>query len=273
MILYLIACVAGTISWIWCAGILTYLFTTGLYKTQKFRQIVYLNSMTITTVSGFLFMIIYRRATQVESLGCLITYQTFMFSSTSFHFSLLSLTCDCLVAVFFPLKYRTIMTAKNFGVTTATIGMGLLGFYVVYPLVAFGKNDYLDGDCTYKEVVPITSYYLKTSVFLIFLINSLIILLNVAIGIGVVLSLLRRREIAASELSLRQSMIKLSLRLVAIVLFNFGFTAPLTLSLLEVRILLESAATFIPAMSLGFFNGLIFFVGDPEIRNRICKRH
>ena len=162
------------------------------------------------------------------------------------------------------------MTKKTLLVPNCVVIVALFGIMFLYPVMAFTSENqgYLSDRCIAVRIYPKTFLVVLLSLTLV--VKSLIVLLNVVIVLGVLWSLLKRNEMSASESSLRKSMTKLSIRLIAIILFNFGFTLPLTLQTIDINLFRDSVC-FALVMSLGVFNTLIFFVSDPDIRGRICK--
>ena len=254
-----------------CVSSVVYLMSNGLVAKQKFFQITYFFVITIVTNFGFLVLILTRSQMHVDRFGCILGYSIFLFSSMCFQFSLLSLTCDCFIAVFFPLQYRAVMTKKALIIPNAIVLITLFIIIVVYPIPAFSRihKGYLWQHCSVDQVF--SHNYMKILGIITFTINTVFIVLNVTIAFGVLRSLIKRNQISASEASLRKSMMKLSLRLIVIIFFNFGFTLPLSLEFFGIE-LFEESFSFALGVSLGLWNTLIFVAGDPEIRDRLCGR-
>ena len=266
-----VAVALGIISIICCLCVVVYLVHSGLAEKQKFFQICYLFTGTIFANSGFIIMILYRSSRHVERMGCIFSYTLLGFSSVVFYLAVISLTFDCFIAVFFPLKYRTLMTKKTLIIPNIITLILFFGFYILYPMIAFPSKHggYMTKFCSATLAFP--KFYLLILAAITFILNAMIILLNKVIVFGVLWSLIKRSKISTSESSIRKSMTKLSVRLVAIILFNFGFTLPMTLKTLAINIF-DDAVCFALVMSLGLWNTLIFVVGDAELRQKVCKR-
>ena len=217
-------------------------------------------------------MILYPSVAQIERFGCIFVGTFFCFTSSVFHFSLLSLTCDCLVAVFLPLRYRAIVTVQGIAIPNVIILLFMFVILVIYPLIRFSHIDhgYLQSKCSLGDVASLDFQ------FLMFIItasqNALLIVFNFIIVVKVVVTLTQRKKIAASELSIRKSLMKLSLRLLGIIAFNTGLTLPLTLQLMRIDMFKYASIPFAFAMSVGTLNTMVFFFGDAEILQLICKR-
>ena len=79
-IIYSIALSLGIVSIICCVAVVVYLFRNGLYEKQKFLQIIYLNSVTVIAILGFVTIIASRTLFHIERLGCLLSFSIFGFS-------------------------------------------------------------------------------------------------------------------------------------------------------------------------------------------------
>lgn len=169
-----------------------------------------------------------------KRLGCILSYQVFSFSASVVNCALLSLACDCLIAVLCPLRYRTqVPTFRRVFILNLIVIVATVIVYLLYPVLAFSSIDHgnLSTWCAFNQVFP---FHFALLLFAMALIQiGLIIVFNFIIMIGVVVSLLKRNKIAASEQPVRKTLVKLSVRLVSLILINFGLTFPLTMRLMN----------------------------------------
>ena len=169
------------------------------------------------------------------------------------------------MAVFYPLKFRSLMTTKQF---VRLNGSTLLFSAIVYlfpiPISGFKFDGILAVVCDPRyHLSPL--YYLF--VLVICLINgSFIFFVNIFTGIGTVKALLGRSKLSHKKTS-SDALLKVTLRILTICAINGTLNFPITL--LTINISISTALCYMLAMSVGPLNVLVFTLTDPEFRERV----
>ena len=238
-----------------------------LWKERKYLQLLLLNFSSIVSVLCFGFFISYRYLFDLEQLLCVLGFQVFCFGLSWNNFSLISLSIDCVVAVFFPLKFRSLMTTKQFFLLNGGAFLFLVAV-ILLPVPVFGSmNDgYMTLWCELKRVLP--EFYVLFVFAMSALGGILLILLNVGIGTGVVQALIQREKLTQQN-DVKSKMLKLVFRLLSIICVNILFSLPLTLLLVGVRILSSDSVSIAIAMGNSIVNILIFGFSDEQFRKHV----
>ena len=245
---------------------LTCLFTivhSGLWKQRKFLQLLLLNVTSVLCTIAYSFYHL-SSSLEIEQFMCVFRFQMLIFALGLNSFVLVSLSFDCFVAVYWPLKFHSIMTTKKFWWSNSSF----LGIFAINPLVSipyFGlQNDgYLKRKCDIVHIMP-NSYSM-----IIFFVGAsfwfMIFILNVNVTVGVFIALVKRQNLTSGANKMSGTLLKLVIRLLAIVLFNVGSSFPLTVTILRVELLYILDAFGIGIMA-GFWNVLFFVVSDGDLR-------
>lgn len=152
-----------------------FLLVSGLHKEKRNHQVLGVNLAGIIVYSCFIYYFSYRLYIRAERVVCLLGIQLLVLAANFFTFSLLSLSVDCCVAVFKPLKYRFIVTKSRILTSYFCVFIFGLVFFIIYPLLAFGTmyDGWLLDTCSWMKIVPIN--YIVTCVAISVFLNVCIV--------------------------------------------------------------------------------------------------
>ena len=128
-----------------------------LWKERKYLQLLLLNFSSIFVGFGLLYFHTNRSFIAIEQLACTIRFQIFVLGGTWNIFALISLCLDCVVAVYWPLKFRALLTAKQFFVFNGSSFISIL-IISLSPIFLYGFTQ--DGLMVHSCVF----YYIQFSV-------------------------------------------------------------------------------------------------------------
>ena len=236
-----------------------------LWKQRKYLQLLLLNFSTLVSALSFGFFISYRHFVILERFMCLLGYQVFTLGLSWNTFSLISLSIDCAVAVYYPLKFRSLMTTRQFFLLNGGAFVFLVTFLFA-PISIFGSiNDgYLDLWCKYY-IIP--RLYAIVVLALSGLAGFILVLLNFGIGLGVVVAFLQRQKLA-KDAEIKSKLLKLVFRLLTIICVNILTNLPLSLKTVGIDTLNDALSIAI-AMTNGVINIFIFGFSDEQFRMHI----
>lgn len=248
-----------------------------LYRNKKMVQLFIMNIIGIIVELSFLYFATYRSfLTGVPtSLHCLLGFQVISFSLDLLQVIILSLLIDCSLAVFFPFKYKIIVTFRRiiFGNLVAMLFLmiSLIIYPVMYEVLVRGNAQIVY--CNFYIAIPHDFAFFMGIVGLVLL--NFNVLLTIIVVIKVIIVLINRRSVTnVSSRTIINSSIKLVARSLCIVIGNFGCLTPIILYTLSFTLGLSHFRSdfFIDISSLlwisiPIWNVLIFFFGDVEIRS------
>ena len=183
--------------------------------------------------------------------------------------AIISLGTDCLIAILYPLKYRTIVTAKRTINVNGVVIFILFIIIFVFPMATFSWR--FGGYVGRCNVLRLYSYeYIVVSVFLSVTLLVLMMILNIVIIIAVAVALLRRQKLTGASGSTQKRMMRVVMRLLFVIFVNLGMSFPLITVNLNIRIFHDWVA-YVLFVSLGVWNNLIYFVGDSKVRDRVLQ--
>lgn len=251
-------------------GSICYLLFSNIKLKRKYQQLLYLNISSWFVAAGFMILISLPHFHHyLDRPTCQFRFCVFGMSCSIYITSLLSLTIDCLVAIFYPLRYRIIVTTRRVVIPNVVAFLLFLFFNIIYPMYAFGwrYGGYIF-ICDYKAIYPI--WFSAVVIVLSVIIMLSLAILNIAVLLGVTRALCVRQTLTGSNARVRNQVMKLSLRLMAILTCNIGLSLPLLLSTVSIKILATSEVVFFAIfMSSGLFNIILFFIADEEIRGKL----
>ncbi|MEL7308258.1 MAG: G-protein coupled receptor [Pseudomonadota bacterium] len=245
------------------------IFKLSLWEDRKYQQLFLLNFTSIFCGLAFIFFLTYRWFVEMELFMCLLGFQVFNLGGFWNSFSLVSLTLDCFIAVYCPLKFRSILTMRQFfAFNVSALIVGLIIFFLPIFLYGFQHEGYLSYICTFIAVFP-PSY----SIFL--LIQSLIlgfslVFLNIAIVFGVIRALIKQKQLSPQARLCVKKMLKLVFRVVGVVAVNFVCSLFVTLIAVGIQIFPDSICFFL-AMSSSIWNIGIYCLSDENYRKSFKK--
>lgn len=247
-----------------------YILASGIKITRKYQQLLYLDVVNALMELSFLNFIFHRYFITFPSrLICVVNLQFFSVSSLMFIAALISLSTDCVIAVLFPLKYRSIVTTKRTVIGNAVLLSFVFLSQFIFPLVAFARSPsgYTE-DCLPTTLFPIAYILFSAALASVQLVT--VFLLNITIVAGAIYALCRRRKMTAAAASVEKKMMKLVLRLFIILVVNIGMALPLLILSLDIKVLPYSLS-YLLFVSLGIWNNGIYFFGDQQIRAKMLK--
>lgn len=238
-----------------------------LWKQRKFLQLFLLNVTNILSAISHCLFIGIQSLERVERLECVLSFHLFIFGMGVSWMGVLGLGVDCLVAVFFPLKFRAIMTTKQFfkfnGIFFILIFVTII---CPIPLLAFQNEGILTFLCDYVQIAP--KFYLlylfcSSALFLLSL-----LLLNISIAIGVILALIKQQKLKAegNKSAIANKMLKLVFRLLLIILVSIICNLPLNSQVVGISITRTDRDAILLAFTSGLWNILIFVIADQDFR-------
>ena len=260
-----------------CLNLLSFIFQIlscvvigrrSLWRQRKYLQFLLLNITCILNVSGFFLLILFRGFLfKVELMVCLLTCNILAFTWGWSYFGLVGLSIDCFVAVFWPLKFKSIMTTRRF--FYFNFATFIFNFLVAFlPLPYFGtRNDgYLLFFCTYIfNVPPFYNYFIFSVHMTLLLIFSA---LNASVGVGIARALMNRGKMVNQKKNGSSVLLKSTIRLCIIITINIALTIPVAINNINTELVQDSIAISMSACS-GPLNVIIFVVSDKEFRQNI----
>ena len=248
----------------------------GLWKQRKYLQFLLLNVTSVLCAIAYFFFLFSSKFLEVEQFVCVFRFQMLIFALGLNNSVLVSLSFDCFVAVYWPLKFHSIMTTKQFWLTNSSL-LVIFTFNSLVSTLFFGfKNGgYLRSVCDLPQILPIT--YLIVF-FLVAVISwFMIFILNISVTIGVFIAIVQRQKLTSGANKMSGTLLKLVIRLLAIVLVNVGCSVPLSIPLLQKNLLSNILDAFSIAIVAGFWNVLFFVASDESLRisfkqTLLCKR-
>lgn len=251
------------------SGSLYVIFKLTLWKERKYLQLLLLNFTSIFVSLSFLFFLLNRLIFELEQFMCVLGFQIFVLGGSWNTFSLLSLTTDCVVAVFLPLKFRSILTTKQFFLFNgSTFVSFLINFVVSIYLYGFANDGLLQITCAFYLVFP--KAYRNFTVMVSAILNISLFALNVAVTFGVIVALTQRNKLNHHSKVYNRKMLKLVCRILAIVFGNIVCNLFLNFSAINVSLIPESLAFLLASSSL-YWNIIIFGVSDAQFCAHVRK--
>lgn len=237
-----------------------------LWEQRKFLQLFLLNVTNILFAFSLTFFIASRTSFHLEQLMCVLGYHLFFWGMGLTWMALLGLSTDCVVAVYRPLKFRSIMTTSQFFKFNGTF-LAINAIVTLTPIPFFGSQN--DGIlllvCDYSLISP-KYYLLILACFSFFLILSLF-LLNVSTGIGVLFALIKQQKLKAEgNNSTVRKMLKLTFRLMSVILITLICNLPLNLLALGIKVIPTEEAAFLFAFTTGLWHILMYVAADHDFR-------
>ena len=259
-----LACISLTLN---ILSVLCLLCSSGKLS-RKYQQLVYLDVVNALMELCFLIMIFYRfLINHPTRLPCVFIHQFFGLSGNIFMTAIISLSTDCLIAILYPLQYRSIVTVRRTLKANGVVISLLFILLFVIPMAVFPWRfgGYI-WDCN------VTLLYSTEFLFMSFGISALLLILmaslNIVIMITAAYALCNRKKMTGEADALVQKKIaQIVARLAVVVVVNFGCSLPL-MTLSFGKNLLNPSLSFLLFVSLGVSNNLIYFIGDKGVRSR-----
>lgn len=241
-----------------------------LWRERKYLQLAFLNFTSIFCGVTFALFISYRFITRMERMACMIGNQFFVFGLSWNSFSIISLSIDCFVAVYFPLRFRSLMTVKQFlWLNVSTYLFQAVALLSPIPIYGKTNDGYLYAPCDIVDVLP--RRYIWFLFGMSFVLGLTVVVLNIGVATGVILALIRRNRMGAKDKSVYKKMQKLVLRLAAIIATNIFLNLPLLLTIVRLPSFFSDFESIPIALSNGVVNILIFGAFDADFRRHIKK--
>lgn len=256
-----------------CLGIMLHLgslhviFKLTLWKERKYLQLLLLNFTSIFVSLSLLFFLLNRFIFELEQFMCVLGFQIFALGGFWNTFSLLSLTTDCVVAVFWPLKFRSVLTTKQFFWFNGSTFISFIIYFVasIY-LYGFANDGLLRITCAFYLVF--SKAYRNFTVMVSAILNISLFVLNVAVTFGVIVALTQRNIRNHHSKVYNRKLLKLACRILAIVFGNIVCNLFLNFSAINVLLIPDSLAFLLASSSL-YWNIIIFGVSDAQFRAHV----
>ena len=244
------------------------LLYAGLWKSKKYSHLFYLNVMNLVLLLG---LINYGAMTQRElsASQCLLKLQILSISIQMYLLALVCLGIDCALAVFHPLKYRSMSTMKLFVTLNLVMLILMLVTQVIIPLIHVNFTlSNLRFHCEGEIFKKMSKYNVGTTV------SSAALLLtaacvNLSIVFGVIAALLKRRKLTTNkDEKVAMTVFKLVFRALFILGGNYSclsliFLYPFKLGYEEY---MPPTIILATAFLAGIWNNLIFVFLDKQVR-------
>ena len=205
----------------------------------------------------------------IEQFVCVLRVQLLFYGIILNSATIISLSVDCLVAVYQPLSFRSIMTKKQIYWTNGSI-MIIFAFICLtpIPLVGFQNDGYLRGMCDVRKVLPFN--YLTLCILIGLVGWATIFILNISVTIGVFKALIERQKITSGTHNnkIKGKLLKLVIRLLAIVIVNIVSNIPVNILLIG-PILFNPIAMYGLSILSGVGYVLIFVISDGKVRTSL----
>lgn len=250
-------------------GSLVVLLSSPLRNNRKYGQLIVMNSVGIIDCVAFFYYFIYRFfLTDTPSrFQCILSFQMMGFSFNLLQTVLMSLLIECIVAIYSPFKYRSIVSVKRIVSFNLFFIVCIFLFLVVYPCIVYPAQYGSEiVYCSYGLALPEDFLQLIGIFSAIYFASSIIFCL--LIGIGVIQALVRRRALASQKDSkfITQSL-ALTSRLFVIVIANYVCILPLVATMFGIFSTgMMQDISLVLAFSVCSWNVLIFVFGDESVR-------
>ena len=253
-------------------GCISFLAVSKMKLSRKYQHLLFLDIANMLIELAFISWASQGGFFPAPSrIVCVSVYIALSAAGFTFGTALVSLSTDCLLAVFFPLRYRTMVTTRR---TVVGISIPLCLFLVlmvIFPIAAFGfKHADFIVMCSPKYMFP--NYFLVITGVISAIVLVTILVLNVSILIGAVQALSKRKKLTGASASIQKNVLKLAARLMAIILFNLSFSGPLVLLGAGIKFsFLPFSICYLLFILLGIFNNIVYFFGDKQIRKQLAS--
>ena len=245
-----------------------YMVCTDMKITRKYQHILYLDVVNAFMELMFLVFVSYRLIfTYPRRVMCVFINQLFTSANITFVIAIISLSTDCLIAVIYPLQYRTIVTASRTVKANAWLLSFLFVTFFIFPMSAFSwRYRGYTASCDPKYLFSVA--FIAFMGFVAVLLFLTVVVLNFCIVIAAAHSLVARKKITGKSASVHKKVMRLFVRMLVILFFNIGLSVPLLLLSWEYKILADKSLSYLLFYSIGIWNNVIFVFGDNQIRNR-----
>lgn len=255
--------------------IVSFLLLEGLLKSKKYSLLLYLNAMNLLLDFGVMFYVFYTfwKKRILTPSECLIKLQTLSISLQMYFLAVICVGVDCVIAVFYPLRYRIIATTKMFVKLNIFVFSLISVTQLFIPLFyAIVKDEREALHCETQVFQKMKNYYLGNQIFsTILLIASCSV--NLTITGGVINSMVKRRELVSKGNNVVKQSFKLIFR--NICLLGGNYSGLFLIFVYPFGILSESVPPSLllsASMSVGIWNNVIFFFLDDAIKSRLVLR-
>lgn len=257
-----------------CLSLLLILSSAKLRNNRKYGQLIVMNVVSILDCMSFLYYFCYRFFIDdtPSRFLCIFGFQMLGLGFILLQTTLMSLLTECTVAIYFPFKFKSLVSFKRIVACNILIVTSIILFMVVYPCVVF---PYRYGSeivyCTHRLVIP--SYFHEKTGYFGFIYFAVNILFCFLIGIGVIKAFYQRKKmLSGKDSKVLTQTFKLVGRLLVIITANYLCLLLLIFNSLGYRFRDEIRDVgLITAISTTTWNVLIFIGGDKGIQNHIRR--
>lgn len=244
-----------------------------LWKSKKYSHLFYLNIMNLVLLLGFsIFVAITTYGERmVLPTQCILKLQILSISFQMYFLALISLGIDCALAVFIPLKYRSMSSMKLFFVINLSVFAVLLVIEVFLPLtLAYVDSSKQRSHCE-SQVFQNLSHYFVGNQILSAIMFAIATCVNLLIAIGVIKSILKRKKLTTKrENNVVMLALKLVFRIICVLGGNYACLSLLFLYPFGFSYEKYTPPTIILSTSLsaGIWNNVIFVFLDEQIKKK-----
>lgn len=248
---------------------MTVILKLNSWKQRKYLQFIFLNMSSTFSGFAFFYLIFHRFIIEIEQMTCMISMHLMLLGIGCNYVALISLSVDCVVAVYWPLKFKVIMTTKKFFIFNSA-SVILMFVTLMLPAFYFGNlhDGILQSICEIAFAAP--RYYIYFIAAFHVVVFFVFIVLNVGIAIGILISVIRRRKVITQENESISKILRSTIRLAVIITVNFMLNMPSLSNLIFISHLPQSVVILL-SVSSGPLNVIIFIVSDREFRDSIRK--